>query len=458
MKLMYRFLIVLAFSSSFYITEAQTLKQPPKASAVKTPVDTFSRNIINAIKKVTALAVDPKKSGRDLARKWIGNDFEGNGIFTSAVNLPGSEMVFVKRERTWRSNGITHWQWIAPIVSAPKGTMTGVILSAKQKIDSLLKTIPAAKETDPLHHIKYVYLADFINNADHKNDSLALFIEFTKPLTNTEDLAIDSLVKRYKPLLLDPLTAQDATKALTEGLFREDISKARIQELFNGLIKEAGAVSTLTAYEMLMGAPYNIDYNAMKGNLPLAQQEEIHQKVKELMDAFNEMQRKKTEPDVVKPVPKVNTTKMSYCDENLAKQKFKVGTFLNSKSGANQIYFVASYDCSLNKYKMGSRTYIAPRKTFFKTNENVGYYRFDFDDIDAGYIHNNYVASSEKITFCGQCGGTGAVYIDQVRTKGGEWEQLNFNVYMYTTGRVVAEGKERKTCPVCFGTGIKQGH
>lgn len=55
---------------------------------------------------------------------------------------------------------------------------------------------------------------------------------------------------------------------------------------------------------------------------------------------------------------------------------------------------------------------------------------------------------------CPVCAGSGVVNREVVHTRGGSWEQVSFNISVYTPARVIASWKERAVCPKCSGKGV----
>ncbi len=446
MKLLSKIGLLVLFLNFYQVTIAQVPKQ--KVAPAKTAPDTLARNITIAVKKVINLATDIKKPASILTGYFTGTGPAGEKIFLSQVNLPGSEKTFVIKKSTERSKGIVNWQWASVIATAPKGTLTVKMQEAKIKIDSVLKKIQAAPETDINNHITGITTKGFFDNARDVNDSLVLTVDFIKPLANTEQQVIDSLINVYSSASYSKLNVTSSVNALWNGFDAEDISHNRAQEMYNALVKEVANRNIQEAFNLLM--EYNSDrygdYTKVLKELPENQRKQISDMAHQVVTEFNSKWEKKDPPvtTVVKAPP-----------PNL---KYKLGSSFRMQGAGytSDEYFVVYFDEEKNQYGFVQRTYVAPQKTFFKTNENVGHYTFNYRYVSESYIENNFTPTGKVYQFCSVCKGTGVSYVTQQRSTGGGWEQVNFNVYVFSPYTVTGHWEERVTCFECYGIGIKE--
>lgn len=423
-------------------------------NAKSTAADSFSMNIKSAVTKVLAIAANPKKPAAELATDFVTIQ-NHDKIYLSSVKLEGGEKSYVMNTDVDWEKGISKWRWTAVIASAPKATMIDKLNNAKSRIDSLLKQISKPVETDPKHHVSAIDVTLISNSNVFPNDSLYIWVEFTKPKKGIKEDVIDSLLKKYKADLFGRATAKEAAEQLGEALFAEKIPKEQSQKLFEDLMKEVADKDVYAAYAIYMNVTGDLDVMKMFDKLTPGQKETFRTESKKLIDLINEAQAKKgREPEppqtTIKPIPTQQAVR--------AKPKYALNTtLLPIKPGSvRSDYTVAEYDPSSQLYRLITREYVPEKKTFFRTNENVACYVMYITEVTEDYIDKNFKVSPDKYLFCSQCKGHGAIYKTQIRSTGGQWEQLSFNVYAFTPGRVTAEWEERFVCPNCFGAGRKK--
>jgi hypothetical protein len=414
------------------------------------PIDTLSRNILNAVNKVMAIATDPKKSIHSLISEYVSSTSLQENLFTSTVNVAGSEKTFVMKNQTWPDKGITRWTWVTVIGGAPKGTITAQLREAKTKLDTLLKTIPPVKETDPKHHVEYKLANGFFDMNWLKTDSLLVQIVFQKPDNRTEQQIIDSLQKLYKPDLMDATKVSSRSFQFANALERE-LTKNKIQSVYNTMTRELADHSMYCGYTFLMNAPWGLNVEEIRQGLTAEQRSAIRSMAQKTINDFNAEQQRKLQP--AQPVTTVTNNPVA---TQVAQAKYKMGTgiFLRNASsfGPMRDYTIGEFNPSTKQYLVATREYIPPKKTFFKTNENVAHYRVDIAQLTAEQIENLYTISNLQYLFCSLCKGSGAIFKTETRIKGG-WEQLGFGVYLYTPPYVAAQWEERNVCPDCYGAG-----
>jgi len=441
--------LFLAFLFSCNIVFSQNAKYTANPAT-----DSFSMNIKSAVTKVLAIAANPKKSAGDLATDFVTIQYN-NKIYLSSVKLEGGEKSYVVNTDVDWEKGISHWQWVAVVASAPKGTITNKLENARSKIDSLLKKITKPAEQDAKHHVSETDLLLISNSGVLPNDSLCIWVKFTKPEARTKQEVIDSLLTKYKGGLFGRTSSADATIRLGDALFAEKIPKDQSQKLFEDLIKEVADKDIYAAYEIYMNVSSDLDVKKMYEKLSPGQKETFRTEAKKIIDLINEAQANKgREPEPPQSSFKPVTTQKQV----QVKPKYATNTSLepNYKWLDRSDYTLAEYDPSSRKYRLVSREFKPEKKTFFKTNENVSCFFIYVEEVTEDYIDKHFKVSPDKYLFCSQCKGHGAIYKTQIRSTGGQWEQLSFNVYAYTPGRVTAEWQERFVCPNCFGAGRKK--
>jgi hypothetical protein len=116
-------------------------------------------------------------------------------------------------------------------------------------------------------------------------------------------------------------------------------------------------------------------------------------------------------------------------------------------------YIVIGYDCNNNKVICLKRKYTEGRKTTFKTDANTGFYSVELVAMSVQEILPHY-KRQENVRVCPVCTGSGVISQDVVHARGGSWEQVNFNISVYTPYREIARWTERAKCPKCSHTGV----
>jgi hypothetical protein len=135
--------------------------------------------------------------------------------------------------------------------------------------------------------------------------------------------------------------------------------------------------------------------------------------------------------------------------------RFPIGTPLETKSINNyKTAIVTGFNCNTGKYKIANRSWTPPSKTFFKTDANIGYFLLSVREISDGELDTDYRSTGGLHAVCDKCNGTGIVPLKVTKTAGGSWEQVNFNIHVYTPERVIATWEERAVCNKCNNKGL----
>ncbi len=142
--------------------------------------------------------------------------------------------------------------------------------------------------------------------------------------------------------------------------------------------------------------------------------------------------------------------------ENLKSQRYKAGTMLKRQGTLTESaadFIVIGFDAPTAHYIVLQREFVDARNTFFKTDDNIAFYNVSKKTMK-GYDLDRMSEVYGKVDVCPACTGSGVVKEDVVHTRGGKWEQVGFNIEVYTPAHVIASWKERAICPKCNHTGV----
>jgi len=146
------------------------------------------------------------------------------------------------------------------------------------------------------------------------------------------------------------------------------------------------------------------------------------------------------------------------CASKLKKLRYPIGTKFSVSGGSlgEQPYeiIITGFDCNSKQYIAARRRFTDAQKSFFKTDANISFYAVERvtypENADLDRLQRDYALHN----ICGMCLGSSIVSEEVVHTRGGKWEQVNFNIEVYTPLHVIAAWKQRAACPNCQHTGL----
>ncbi|HLG38076.1 MAG TPA: hypothetical protein VI461_00360 [Chitinophagaceae bacterium] len=464
---------LLFFTSTF----SQQGKTQTKQGATGRRTDTLAVNLLNTLSKLSTVATDPKKSGFDLAQNYLETNRYQEGIYRSRIQLPGSVNTTVSRGRTSRATGTTNWNWHTILIAAPKGSRENEIKAMQLRIDSIIGSFNRPLQNDNKHQVVSVSSYSYINKTYMEGDELGIYFVFTKPATNTEQQAIDSLALLYKSYFTNPAVSAEAAEKFLLALDNEGLSKQKISGTFTPLFIEAANVNINAAFKILMGIPgYIIEPTELKAALPYNQQQQITAMAKQIVDDFYAKQEKRTGQGETIRTENTQTTgtnaasdmNNSKCKENLKKQKYKTGTYIprancnlsqyDSWSDRISDAYIKSYDCNTGRYKIVVRVYKAGNEGSFWERSTASYYSNagehevgqDFFDSKCSYSYGY-----DQCTVCSTCKGIGRVLVDRTQyMKGYYVKKENYSWNLYYGDTPVGNYQQLVGCGACNSLGL----
>lgn len=115
---------------------------------------------------------------------------------------------------------------------------------------------------------------------------------------------------------------------------------------------------------------------------------------------------------------------------------------------------ITGYDCGTNQYIAARRKFTDAKKSFFKTDANISFYTVERVTYPLSTSFSTLQRDHTLYEICSMCSGASIVNEEVVHTRGGKWEQVNFNIEVYVPLHVIASWKERAECPQCNHTGL----
>lgn len=142
--------------------------------------------------------------------------------------------------------------------------------------------------------------------------------------------------------------------------------------------------------------------------------------------------------------------------DNLKGQRYKPGAFFKRQGTLTEKpadFIVLAFDAGTAQYTVLKREFIPARSSFFKTDDNIAFYSVEKKTLDGATLQVLEEVYG-GVLVCPVCTGSGIVQEEVVHQRGGSWEQMSFNISVYTPAHVIASWKERAVCPKCSGKGV----
>ena len=303
------------------VAKAKTTAKPGVAQrsipAVKQPPikDTLAYYIQTTLNELNANIRDNSQPVQSMLGAFLGSDYSGNS-YASVIKVPTSvENTFLRKGVDWYQ-GVEEWEWKSILKRSPKGQLPAdTFILFKSKIDSIIKSMPFIMESDEKNKISTISVHE---NAQYRYlynvDEVTLFVEFVKPITQTEKQSIDSLVNIYRPGLSNVSTATDASYKFTSALFNEGFSREKLEMIFADELKVVADKDIKAAFLMLMDASY-LKSNNLETKLTEDQRSEIIKIAHNVVNEYNA----KWNP-VIPPSTNQGTGSSSYWNQQQTQQ------------------------------------------------------------------------------------------------------------------------------------------
>ena len=263
----------------------------PSTPTAKKPVinDTLAYNIQTTLNELNSYIRDNTQPIQALVGNYLRTDTWGNS-YSSSISIPTSVENTFMRQGVNRYKEIEFWSWKSILKRAPKGQLPAQIFSSlKTKVDSIINAMPQVKGSDEKSSVTKISTYENVSDPQYrylyKVDELTLLVEFIKPVTQTEQQSIDSLLKLYHPGSSNPATAKSASDKFTGALSAEGFSDERRETIFAEEVKAVADKDIKAAFEMLMGT--YIKQTNLTATLTEGQRAEIRKMATDIVKAYN---------------------------------------------------------------------------------------------------------------------------------------------------------------------------
>ncbi len=412
-----RYLIIMA---ALFVTA--NLQAQPKVK------DSFAIKILNTVDKVLRIAEDPKHYAMELAGEPIRLNRNGAMTYHSSVPFPGNVETEFEQTHTRRDLASTDWQWQVRLLNFPKGQQTALINATKIKVDSILLSFSARKRPPYPDGTYEVTTYSWTNSNYYDSDALFLIVRLKKKLHNTEQQAIDSLLKLYKPLMTDTRIAHDKAGSFANSFKLEDISEAKTKEAYAGVLKEIANKNLSAAYQLMLNAPSFVDLQAISAQFTEEQRTQIRVLARKDIDAFyGNNNNPSTDPVIEKQKEiKEKQPPADACERKIWELSIKPGYYV---TGNNRVAYVRDYSCATDRYTIVWKD--------ASKNSRLVAEGLSVEEMKA-YRHT----SAAPFIVCSNCRGIGYSM---------EYDWYKINVASNTYAR--SNDQRKYTCGVCAGAG-----
>jgi len=395
----------------------------------KPPQDTFALNILSAVDKVLNVSEDQKQPVSVLLGELLRTDENGRGIYQANITLNGGLESVVFLSSTSRPMSRTWWCWRAIVLEAPKGTATEKILRLRSKTDSILKSFNQriGQSNTSLGARTNLHLGD------RDADQLYLEIIFERLLHNTEQEAYDSLLRLYKPLLMDKATVKECSDKFADAIYCESLSAHFAQKLYDSFFAELANQDLTSAYIVLIDAPGNVDKVKLIDMLSSIQREQIRTMAQKSVDDYYNKMYNRTEKKIDPIVTRKKEIEKEQppsdpCKRMIWELRIKPGMYVK---GDNKTFYVVDFHCNSGFYKLAWIDLTKGRKGKLMFDSRIPLSTMD-----------KYEVTSGGFRPCSYCNGLG-YHLEY------EWVQMlsGSNFYARTNKQT------RVTCWHCSGNG-----
>jgi hypothetical protein len=145
------------------------------------------------------------------------------------------------------------------------------------------------------------------------------------------------------------------------------------------------------------------------------------------------------------------------CAQKIKSLSYPIGSKFTVSGSLTENWYeiiITGYDCGTNQYIAARRKFTDSKKSFFKTDDNISFYTVERVTYPLSTSFSTLQRDNSLYEICSLCAGASIVNEEVVHTRGGKWEQVNFNIEVYTPLHVIASWKERAECPKCKHTGL----
>lgn len=426
---------------------AQPVVKPAAKTILPPAGDTFAVQVFASVANIIRYAENLKKDVAMVTSDLRKTDKKGVPVYSAPFPMPGYTAEF-RRKNVNRSGGYVEWEWAARFFDAPRGKESEKINAIRQRADSLVQLFKSHRKDDGLHVVTYLGVYTNAGYTWEPREYGELVVNFTRPSTATEEQAFDSLTTLYKPLLLKPASAEEATEKLVGAFEIEQISRDKVTAFFKSFLPTVANSSTKAAFHVMIQLPYYIKMEDVKDLFTASQSSEIRTFARKVVDDYYASQNKPSDAELVASQQKKQQSEkeLNQCDKIKGFSNaylYRKGITVLKYSGNDMKVrgWVSAIDCAGDKLtiKVPGATSPEGRKKDYEIK--VPFAEF-----------GGWSKSLEQYYICKRCGGDGGESVTTTKTRVKELPFGYFEGIRTTSTRTTSE-THWQTCYTCNGTG-----
>ncbi|HEX2682355.1 MAG TPA: hypothetical protein VHL77_00385, partial [Ferruginibacter sp.] len=180
--------MLLSHAPAFSQKPRPVAKPKPASPAVKkiTIRDTLAYNIQTTINELNAYITDNGTPVQVMAGDYTGTDQYDSPRYLALVKVPGSAQNLLTKQSIDRYHKTEKWEWKSILLSAAKDQYpASMFVSLKTKVDSIIKAMPAIRESNEVNSILNVYIYENVSDSRYRDlykaDEMGIQVQFIKP-------------------------------------------------------------------------------------------------------------------------------------------------------------------------------------------------------------------------------------------------------------------------------------
>ncbi|HNP24756.1 MAG TPA: hypothetical protein PKM63_22145 [Panacibacter sp.] len=200
----------------------------------------------------------------------------------ATVTLPNSVETKVSGDYRHWAKGTATWYWTCTLLRLPIDTIRpAIFVSLKRRVDSIIQTLPPIDLRDARNSIEAVnaWENEITSSSSLQTfDELDLEIRFTKPITQTQEQYLDSMLAKYRPGFESASTAAGTMEYLADQFTSGDFPCDKALAALRNEVKTAAdrPNNMLIVYEMTSEAKFPICLSGyLTKELSISQQNQL---------------------------------------------------------------------------------------------------------------------------------------------------------------------------------------
>jgi len=269
---------------------------------------------------------------------------------------------------------------------------------------------------------------------------------------------LDSLLLKYKPLLANKVTVEEAANKFSREIktLPQDIAKKPYQDL----VLEFANNNIEAAFHLILEAPYYFKNDELVAQLSSSQKEEVKKIAKKIVDDYNNKQKAATTNNTTAPAvsttPKFKTQREKI-DALLNEKSFKMGKTYASASTFSWQKEPTYYLLSYIDYEKGAIWFDNMSIPFYEKKDGTGRIKANIFEYNGKLMISDWASdvrlSNKQYYTCPTCKGTGSEEITVTKTRVKELPQGYFDGIQTKSIRTTTT-TEKQGCRTCRSCGM----